>query len=117
MNPIIKESSGKTRRKFDSTFKREAVRNWLASGKSAAVVAQELGLSESLLFAWRKLLSPSDAGGRVAAGRRPAAADLQAQLDAARREVRHLREQRDILKKTLGILSEPPTSALNGFTR
>ena len=37
MNPIIKESSGKTRRKFDSTFKREAVRNWLASGKSSTV--------------------------------------------------------------------------------
>ena len=118
MNPIIKESPVKTRRKFDSTFKREAVRNWLASGKSAAVVAQELGLSEGLLFAWRKLLPPADAGGRAAAGgRRPAAADLQSQLDAARRENRHLREQRDILKKTLGILSEPPANALHGFTR
>ncbi len=118
MNPIIKETPVKTRRKFDETFKREAVRNWLSSGKSAAVVAQELGLSEGLLFAWRKLLPPADAGGRAAAGgRRPATADLQSQLEAARRELRHLREQRDILKKTLGILSEPPGSASHGFTR
>ena len=41
-------------------------------------------------------------------------ADLQGQLDAAQRENRHLREQCQILKKTLGILSEPPTSAIKG---
>ncbi len=81
METIIKASPIKTRRKFDTTFKLEAVRNWLGSGK------------------------------------RPAAADLEAELDAARREIRHLKEQRDILKKTLGILSEPPPNASNGFTR
>ena len=99
MKPI-KESPPRTRRKFDLTFKLEAVRNWKASGRSAAVVAKELGLAESRLFAWRKLLPPADAGGRAAAGgRRPAAADLQSRLEAALRENRHLREQRDILKK------------------
>ena len=118
MKSIIKASPVRTRRKFDEAFKVEAVRNWLASGKSAAVVGRELGLNENLLFAWRKLLAPADAGGRAAAGaRRPAASDLQSRLEAALRENRHLREQRDILKKTLGILSEPPASAMNGFTR
>ena len=118
MHPIIKASTPKARRKFDETFKREAVRNWLTSGKSAAVVAKELGLGEGRLFAWRKLLPPTDAGGKAAVGgRRPAASDLQAQLEVAQREIRHLREQRDILKKTLGILSEPPSSASPGFTR
>ena len=68
MKSIIKASSVKTRRKFDAAFKLEAVRNWQASGKSAAVVARELGLNENLLFAWRKLLPPADAGGRAAAG-------------------------------------------------
>jgi hypothetical protein len=33
----IKENSNKLRAQFDETFKREAVRNWLASGKSVAV--------------------------------------------------------------------------------
>ncbi len=38
----FKESPIRTRRKFDPTFKREAVQNWLATAKSAEVVAQEL---------------------------------------------------------------------------
>jgi hypothetical protein len=37
----------KRRRKFDVTFKREAVNNWLTSGKSAAAIPKELGLSVS----------------------------------------------------------------------
>ena len=114
----MKESAVKSRRKFDDTFKREAVQNWLASGKAANVVAQELGISATLLYAWKKRFGPADAGGRAAAGAKPGTpADLQAQLNAALRENRHLREQRDILKKTLAILSEPAPNAMNGFTR
>lgn len=108
----------KIRRQFDETFKREAVNNWLASGKSAAVIAQELGLAANRLYAWKQLFAPADAGGKAAAGAKPGSpANLQAQLDTALREVRHLREQRDILKKTLGILSEPSPSAMNGSPR
>lgn len=114
----MKPTPVKVRRKFDETFKREAVNNWLASGKSAEVIGQELGLDANRLYAWKKRFVPADAGGRAAAGAKPRSlADLQSQLDAALRENRHLREQRDILKKTLGILSEPPTSATNGSTR
>jgi transposase-like protein len=114
----IKTSSATTRLKFDETFKREAVANWLASGKSAAVIGEELGIRPARLYAWRKPFGPADAGGRAAAGAKPGSvADLQSQLDAALRENRHLREQRDILKKTLGILSEPSTTAMNGSPR
>ena len=117
MKPI-KENPVKTRRKFDETFKREAVQNWLSSGKSAGVVAQELGLHADRLYAWKKRFAPASAGGRADAGAKPGSiADLQSQLDAALRENRHLREQRDILKKTLGILSEPSPNAMNGSTR
>ena len=117
MKPI-KETSVKTRRKFDETFKREAVQNWLTSGKSAEVIAQELGLNANRLFAWKHRFAPADAGGRAGAGAKPGSvADLQGQLEAALRENRHLREQRDILKKTLGILSEPSPSAMNGSPR
>ena len=117
MKPI-KETSIKTRRKFDEAFKREAVQNWLVSGKSAGVIGKELGLQPNRLYAWRERFAPADAGGRAAAGAKPGSvADLQAQLDAALRENRHLREQRDILKKTLGILSEPLPNGMNGLTR
>ena len=118
MKPL-KASPIPVRRQYDATFKREAVANWLASGKSAEVVALELGLRANRLYAWRNLLDPAAAGGgRAAAGsRKGAVTDLQSQLEAALRENRHLREQRDILKKTLGILSEPSPSALPGFRR
>ena len=86
----------KVRRKFDETFQREAVQNWLSSGKSAEVIAD---WALRLHYAWKKQFAPADAGGRTAAGAKPGSlADLQTQLEAARREDRHLREQRDILK-------------------
>ena len=114
----MKQTPVKVRRQFDEAFKREAVQNWLTSGKSAEVIAQELGLNANRLYAWKHRFAPADAGGRAGAGAKPGSvADLQGQLEAALRENRHLREQRDILKKTLGILSEPSPSAMNGSPR
>jgi len=112
----IKEASKRTHRKFDHTFKCEAVQNWLHSGKSAEVVAEELGIQANRLYAWRKLV-PAGAGGRAPAAKSGSVADLQSQLEAAHRELRHTREQVIILKKTLGILSEPSSNAMNGSTR
>lgn len=110
-------AAGRTHRKFDLTFKREAVLNWLQSGKSATVVGEELGIDANRLYAWRKLV-PAAAGGVAAAAAKPrTVADLEQQLEAAQRELRHVREQCLILKKTLGILSEPPASGMNGSTR
>lgn len=113
----IKESPVKTRRKYDAAFKHEAVQNWLASGKPAEVIAQELGLCANRLYAWKQRFAPADAGGRAAAGAKPGSVlDLQDQLAAMRRELARVSEQRDILKKTLGILSEPSRNAVNGST-
>ena len=110
----MKQTSVPERRKFDIIFKREAVQNWLNSGKSAAMVGEELGINSNLLYAWRKLVPAAD-GSRATVAKPGSAADLQGQLEASQRENRHLREQCHILKKTLGILSEPPNSAMNGF--
>jgi transposase-like protein len=105
-------------RKFDETFKREAVQNWLSSGKSAQTIAQELGINSNLLYAWKKRFAPADAAGRAADAAKPATlAEAMARIEADQREIRHLREQRDILKKTLGILSEPSPNATNGSPR
>ena len=113
----IKQTSVRTHRKFDPTFKREAVANWLSSGKSAEVIAQELGLNANLLYAWRKPFAPEDAR-RASQGAKPGSvADLQSQLDVALRELARVSEQRDILKKTLGILSEPSPNGTNGSKR
>lgn len=99
-------TSVKPRRKFDPAFKREAVSLWLNSGKSARQVAAELGIDEGRLFVWRKQYSPKTPTQH---------AEVESELAALRRENAWLRQQRDILKKTLGILSEPPNSATNGL--
>jgi transposase len=95
----------KRRRKYDRSFKKEAVAHWLKSGKSAQVIAEELGVSERHLYGWRSEFAPVSAAQD---------ADMQKELQALRRENAQLREQRDILKKTLGIISEPPKSASSG---
>jgi transposase-like protein len=102
-------STVKTRRQFNEAFKLEALKHWQASGKSAGVVAKELGLLPNRLYAWQKRYAPATVQGQPATIN-----ELQAQLAAAQREIRHLTQQRDILKKTLGILSEPLPNVLNG---
>ena len=95
----------KPRRKFDAAFKRESVALWLSSGKSAREIAAELGIEERHLYLWKKTHAPL----------RPSSpAQLDSELAALRRENAHLRQQRDILKKTLGILSELPSSGMSG---
>jgi len=102
-----KPSPVKARRKFDHTFKREAVNHWVASGKTAVVVAGELGVTAEHLYSWKADLAPASA---------TATASLEGQLAATRKELARVSEQRDILKKTLGILSEPSPSGMHGST-
>jgi transposase len=96
----------KSRRKYDRNFKKEAVALWLNSGKSARQVASELGVGENRLYSWRSKLAPVTPAKE---------ADLENELQALRRENAELRQQRDILKKTLGILSAPPSNGISGL--
>jgi transposase len=102
----------KPRKRFDQNFKAEAVALWLKSGRSAQSMAAELGLRDKQLYRWKSIFAP---GPIVAV--KPTAADLEAEVAALRSENELLRQQRDILKKTLGILSEPPNNATNGLKR
>lgn len=93
---------------YTEEYKREALELWRASGRSAAKVAEELGIRAPLLYRWAQAQrGPSDTAGPP---RRPARS-----LEQLEEENRHLREenaklleQRETLKKSLGILSEPP---------
>ena len=91
------------------------MRSWASGGKSAIAVADELGIKPNCLYRWRAELAPSPAV--LPSAKADSNADLRAQLNAALHELRRVTEQRDILKKTLGILSEPRTSAANALTR
>jgi len=100
----------KTRKKYDRQFKRQTVEHWLASGKTAVQIGSELGLNPTRLYAWRKSLAPKNGSAEQPHSRE----ELEVELAKLRRDNAALRQQRDILKKTLGILSEPPSSATNG---
>jgi transposase len=96
----------KPRRKFDRNFKKEAVALWLNSGRPAREIARELGIGENRLYLWRQKFAPVTPAKQ---------ADLENEVQGLRRENAELRQQRDILKKTLGILSAPPSNGISGL--
>ena len=87
------------RRTFDEAFKREAVGLLLQGDKPVQQLATDLGVCPKSLRDWKKLYGPP-------APVRSSEA-LEIEVRALRRENERLRTQRDILKKTLGILVEP----------
>lgn len=99
----------RTRKRYDEEFKRSAVAHWQSSGKSATQVASELGLNAQSLKQWKARL-----GGEPPANAVRTVAELEAENRRLRRELHAVAAQRDILKKTLGILSSPSDNALNG---
>jgi transposase len=91
------------RRTFDEAFKRDAVALLLKGDKRVKQLAQELGVSPWNLRDWREQY------GLGAPLKTPE--QLEAEVRALRRENESLRSQRDIQKKTLGILVEPQPNA------
>lgn len=85
------------RRKYPEEFKRNAVQLLLTSGKNQKVLCEELGIAYGLLGRWRKEFDLS----------RPENADMKSAVDARvlalEKEVATLRQERDILKKAMGI--------------
>jgi len=105
----MNESTHTSPRKFDREFKRAALDRWLSSGKTAREMAAELGIHDWNLRDWRKDLDP--ATGPAPTPIQPkSVAELESEIRRLRHENQSLRNQRDILKKSLGILSEPLTS-------
>jgi transposase len=96
-------------KRYDEAFKKAAVEQWLISGRSARQVATELGINVQNLPKWKvkfKALPAGQVAGTLEA--------LQAENRRLQQELHRVVQQRDILKKTLGIISEPPGSGLNG---
>ena len=103
---------GQGRRQFTDEFKREAVALLASSGRPLIQIAAELGIAPSMLRNWRGRSGGRNAGPAL----RPntpapaphSAPDPAAEISRLRRENDRLRMERDILKKTVAIFSEPP---------
>ena len=101
-----KTTAGRPRRHYDEDYKRHAVALTLQGQRSIGAIARELGVSDSMLHAWRK---------RYAASSSAAPQTLeQAQQEIARLrgELVRMQEREVVLKKSLGILSETPGSGV-----
>jgi transposase len=88
-------------KRYDEAFKRNAVELWLSGNKSLQQIAADLGISDQSLKQWKKQLAGQPATGP---GQR-SALQLEEENRRLKRELQHVSRQRDILKKTLGILS------------
>ena len=94
----------KNQHTYDDEFRWNAVDLYVNSSKSMAEIASDLGISTGTLRDWkRKIL-----GGPTGAD----AEDLVEENRRLRREVEHLRRQRDILKKAAAILGENPHAGM-----
>jgi transposase len=90
-------------KRYDENFKRSAVELLLQGGKSVQQIAAELGISDQSLKQWKKKLPATGLGQR-------STLQLEEENRRLKRELQHVSRQRDILKKTLGILSTGPNA-------
>lgn len=95
------------RARYSEQYKEEALELWRNSGRSAAKVAAELGIRAPLLYRWARPRRGSQPTKDESSGRRNVA-ELEAEIRRLRAENAKLLEQREVLKKSLGILSEVP---------
>lgn len=93
------------RREFSREFKLEAVRLVTEGGLSISQAARDLGVHQTVLGRWKKQLEKSPMEAFPGKGRlRPD----DEELARLRRENEVLRQERDILKKAVGIFSRVP---------
>ena len=106
----------RTKASYTDQYKQEALELWRSSGRSAAKVAAELGIRAPLLYRWAQLEREPEATKREGKSRRTVE-ELEAENRHLRAENAKLLEQREVLKKSLGILSEVPPSGMPGSNK
>jgi transposase len=99
---------------YSTEYKQQALELWRKSGRSAAKVGAELGIRPARLYEWSREHRPKSEG---QGARARTLEDLEAEIRRLREENAKLLEQREVLKKSLGILSEPPPRSMPGSKR
>lgn len=94
----------KMSRYYDKEFKMDAVALCQKSERSIASIANELGIAKSTLSSWIRIFGSNGSESFPGKGhmRSP-----DAELHALRRELQHVKLERDILKKAVAIFSSP----------
>jgi len=92
----------KEQRTFTREFKQEAVQLVRSSNKSQAQIARDLGIADSTLHHWCQQFAEQGEQAFPGSGHQT---PQEEELRQVRRENDVLRQERDILKKAIGIFS------------
>ena len=92
----------KNQRTFTREFKMEAVQLVQTSKKPLTQIARDLGIADSTLHHWRKLFSGQGEQAFPGSGHQP---PQEEEIRRLKRENELLRQERDVLKKAIGIFS------------
>lgn len=98
LHPAFPASTVASIKRYDENFRKNAVEHWIKTGKPGTQIAAELGISYPSLKEWKR---------RYHGDGLPEHGNLELENRTLRAELARVREQRDILKKTLGIFTEP----------
>lgn len=85
--------------RYDEEFQRNAVDHLVNTGKSVRQAAQDLGVSDGILKKWRDKYLSEPGGAQQE--------NLREENERLKKENAQLRVERDILKKSVGIFSNP----------
>ena len=105
----------KIRRQYTEEFKREAVRLMTEGGVPLSQVSRDLGVCTSVLSKWKRALLDSASATISATGATPSSkvkafpghgVARDEELARLRRELEIAQQERDILKKAVGIFSQ-----------
>lgn len=97
----------KAPKRYDATFKRDAVELLLSSGKPLKALALELGICDVTLRSWRdRHLAQTQPVEHE--GKKISAQQLAMELRKTQRELQLANRRNEILKKALGIVSQDP---------
>ncbi len=107
MNQNSGSKGSKPRKGYTEEFKRSVVDHWCHSGKTAGQVAQEFGVKVWNVRDWRRQYGPTHKPIDAPIPESPE--EMRRELQQLRKELARVSTQRDILKKTMGILSEGST--------
>lgn len=87
--------SQRPKRKYTAEFKADVLR-LVSNGEPIMAVARKMGISDSLIHAWRKANDK---------GESKTDQDLQKEVDSLRKQLRQTEMEREILKKAVAIFS------------
>ena len=94
---------GNIRKTCTAEFKREAVRLAQTNDKSIAQVARKLGISDTSIHQWCKELAEHGQEASPGSGHQTT---QEEEVRRRKREMEIVEQERDILKKTVGLFSQ-----------